>query len=102
MRLGSLTLLAEALIHSSFKKFQSLFLKRHALCAVVVERDSSEFARLSQLGDILGLNPMEINSVHTGLAEQAYRGQVQQVGPPAYCASVACVTRIHLSFWECI
>ena len=51
-------------------------------CAVVVERDSSEFARLSQLGDILGLNPMEINSVHTGLAEQAYRGQVQQARPP--------------------
>ena len=50
-------------------------------CAVVVERDSSEFARLSQLGDILGLNPMEINSVHTGLAEQAYRSQVQQVCP---------------------
>ena len=48
---------------------------------MVVERDSSEFARLSQLGDILGLSPMEINSVHTGLAEQAYRGQVQQVPP---------------------
>ena len=47
-------------------------------CAVVVERDSSEFARLSQLGDILGLSPLEINSVHSGLAEQAYRSQVQQ------------------------
>ena len=47
-------------------------------CAVVVERDSSEFARLSQLGDILGLSPIEINSVHSGLAEQAYRSQVQQ------------------------
>ena len=49
--------------------------------AVVVERDSSEFARLSQLGDILGLSPLEINSVHSGLAEQAYRSQVQQAGP---------------------
>ena len=58
---------------------------------MVVERDSSEFARLSQLGDILGLNPMEINSVHTGLAEQAYRGQVQQVCPPAMYAAVACL-----------
>ena len=46
---------------------------------MVVERDASEFARLSQLGDILGLLPIEINSVHTGLAEQAYRSQVQQV-----------------------
>lgn len=56
--------------------------------AVVVERDSSEFARLSQLGDILGLSPIEISSVHSQLAEQAYRSQVQQVrcihppGPP--------------------
>lgn len=46
---------------------------------MVVERDSSEFARLSQLGDILGLGPLEISQVHTGLAEQAYRSQVQQV-----------------------
>ena len=46
---------------------------------VVVERDSSEFARLSQLGDVLGLNPMEVNSVHSGLAEQSFRHQVQTV-----------------------
>ncbi|KAK9839292.1 hypothetical protein WJX81_005958 [Elliptochloris bilobata] len=45
---------------------------------VVVERDASEFARLSQLGDILGLNPLEISSVHSQLAEQAFRNQVQQ------------------------
>ncbi|CAL8468289.1 g7829 [Coccomyxa elongata] len=44
---------------------------------VVVERDSSEFARLSQLGDILGLSPIEIGQVHSQLAEQAYRSQVQ-------------------------
>ena len=46
--------------------------------AVVVERDSSEFARLSQLGDILGLSPLEVSSVHSQLAEQAYRHQAQQ------------------------
>ena len=46
---------------------------------VIVERDSSEFARLSQLGDVLGLNPMEVNSVHSGLAEQSFRHQVQTV-----------------------
>lgn len=46
--------------------------------AVVVERDSSEFARLSQLGDILGLSPLKMSSVHSQLAEQAYRAQAQQ------------------------
>jgi hypothetical protein len=30
---------------------------------VVVERDSSEFARLAQLGDILGLNQFDVASV---------------------------------------
>ena len=47
--------------------------------AVVVERDASEFARLSQLGDVLGLSPLEVSSVHSQLAEQAYRNQVQSV-----------------------
>ena len=37
---------------------------------MVVERDASEFARLSQLGDILGLTPLEVSSVHSQLAEQ--------------------------------
>ena len=46
---------------------------------VVVERDSSEFARLSQLGDVLGLSPIDVNSVHSGLAEQSFRHQVQTV-----------------------
>ncbi|KAK9831616.1 hypothetical protein WJX74_002584 [Apatococcus lobatus] len=46
---------------------------------VVVERDQSEFARLSQLGDILGLTPLDVSSVHTDMAEQAYRQQVQSV-----------------------
>ena len=63
---------------------------------MVVERDSSEFARLSQLGDILGLSPIEINSVHSGLAEQAYRSQVQQARPSIWptrwgrCMSHSC------------
>ena len=30
---------------------------------MVVERDSSEFARLAQLGDILGLNQFDVASV---------------------------------------
>ena len=53
--------------------------------AVVVERDASEFARLSQLGDILGLNPLEVSSVHSQLAEQAFRNQVQQARGPHPC-----------------
>ena len=43
---------------------------------VVVERDQTEFARLSQLGDILGLAQFEVAHVHSELAEQAYRQQV--------------------------
>lgn len=46
---------------------------------MVVERDESEFARLSQLGDILGLNVMEVGQVHKELAEQAFRNQVSSV-----------------------
>ena len=57
------------------------------MCAVVVERDSSEFARLSQLGDLLGLSAMEIGQVHSQLAEQAYRSQVQGVSPSLSLAS---------------
>lgn len=30
---------------------------------IVVERDEQEFARLSQLGDVLGLSPMDVYSV---------------------------------------
>lgn len=43
---------------------------------VVVERDQTEFARLSQLGDVLGLAQFEVAHVHSELAEQAYRQQV--------------------------
>lgn len=48
-------------------------------CAVQVQRDQAEFARLAQLGDILGLNQLDIHAVHTGLAEQAFSSQVQGV-----------------------
>eukprot|EP00803_Ostreobium_quekettii_P003715 evm.model.scf_1083.2 EVM.evm.TU.scf_1083.2 scf_1083:24388-36797(-) len=44
---------------------------------VVLERDMDEFGRLSQLGDVLGLPPMEIMKVHQDLAEQAFREQVK-------------------------
>ena len=46
---------------------------------ITIERDASEFARLSQLGDVLGLNPFEVSDVHRGLAEQAFRANAQQL-----------------------
>ena len=45
--------------------------------AVVLERDNTEFGRLSQLGDILGLTPVDVMKVHTDLAEQAFRQHVK-------------------------
>lgn len=46
---------------------------------VVLERDTSEFGRLSQLGDVLGLSPMDVMKVHTDMAEDAYRNQVKAI-----------------------
>ncbi|KAL4434488.1 hypothetical protein ABPG75_000929 [Micractinium tetrahymenae] len=46
---------------------------------MVTERDESEFARLSQLGDVLGLTQMDVYQVHTGMAEQAFKQNVQSV-----------------------
>lgn len=46
---------------------------------MVTERDESEFARLSQLGDLLGLSQMDVYGVHQGLAEQAFKNQVQSM-----------------------
>lgn len=46
---------------------------------MVTERDESEFARLSQLGDVLGLTQMDVYQVHQDLAEQAFKSQVQGV-----------------------
>jgi hypothetical protein len=36
----------------------------------------AEMNRLQQLGDILGMSQLEVNAVHTDLAEQAYKSQV--------------------------
>jgi hypothetical protein len=44
---------------------------------MVTERDDTEFARLSQLGDILGLTQMDVYGVHQDLAETAFKQQVQ-------------------------
>lgn len=46
---------------------------------MVTERDDSEFARLSQLGEVLGLSQMDVYGVHQDLAEQAFKQQVQSV-----------------------
>ena len=46
---------------------------------VVVERDESEFARLSQLGEILGLTQFDVANVHKELAETAFRNQVNML-----------------------
>lgn len=45
--------------------------------SLVVKKDASDFVRLRQLGDILGLSPVEIASVHQGLGEQTFRAQAQ-------------------------
>jgi YesN/AraC family two-component response regulator len=47
--------------------------------SVVIERDQTEFLRLAQLGDVLGLTQLDVADVHKGLAEQAFRTNVQQV-----------------------
>ena len=46
---------------------------------MVTERDEGEFARLAQLGDVLGLTQMDVYQVHQGLAEQAFKSQVQNM-----------------------
>ena len=45
---------------------------------VTLERDPIEFTRLSQLGDILGLGPLDVAGVQSELAETAFRNQAQQ------------------------
>eukprot|EP00897_Mesotaenium_endlicherianum_P003286 jgi/Mesen1/2986/ME000176S02024 len=45
--------------------------------SIVVKRDDSEFVRLGQLGDLLGMAPMEQAGVHQGLAEEAFKSQAQ-------------------------
>lgn len=46
---------------------------------MVTERDEGEFARLAQLGDVLGLSQMDVYGVHQSLAEQAFKSQVQSI-----------------------
>jgi hypothetical protein len=48
---------------------------------IVVERDEQEFARLSQLGDVLGLSPMDVYQVHSVMAEDAYKAQCESLAP---------------------
>lgn len=46
----------------------------------------AEMSRLQQLSDILGMSPMEQAGVQSGLAEQAFKAQAQEVvrsGPPS-------------------
>lgn len=46
---------------------------------IVVKKDTNEFLRLGQLGNILGLTSKEVADVHKGLAEQAFRQQAQVI-----------------------
>jgi hypothetical protein len=46
---------------------------------ITIDRDESEFIRLAQLGDILGLTPADVSGVHKGLAEQAFRTNAQNI-----------------------
>ena len=45
---------------------------------VTIERDTSEFKRLSELGDVLGLGQFDVAHVHRELAETAFRNQVMK------------------------
>eukprot|EP00899_Mesostigma_viride_P014051 jgi/Mesvir1/22647/Mv14082-RA.1 len=47
--------------------------------SVTIERDAAEFSRLQQLGDLLGLYPMEVMKVHQGLSEQAFESNAKQL-----------------------
>ena len=47
--------------------------------SITIERDPIEFTRLAQLGDILGLGPLDVAGVQSELAETAFRAQAQQV-----------------------
>eukprot|EP00271_Cylindrocystis_brebissonii_P002637 TRINITY_DN13403_c0_g1_i1.p1 TRINITY_DN13403_c0_g1~~TRINITY_DN13403_c0_g1_i1.p1 ORF type:complete len:1135 (-),score=312.95 TRINITY_DN13403_c0_g1_i1:1036-4398(-) len=44
---------------------------------ITVQKDDSDYVRLSQLGDILGLSPGEVAMVHQDLAEKAFKQQAQ-------------------------
>ena len=44
-----------------------------------VERDEADFARLGQLGDVLGLSQFEVSEIHRGMSEQAFKSQVEGI-----------------------
>jgi hypothetical protein len=60
---------------------------------IVTQRDDTEFVRLGQLGQILGMTPKEVADVHKGLAEQAFSQQakVSLLNPLILCLCV-CIT----------
>ncbi|XP_024401478.1 protein TIC110, chloroplastic [Physcomitrium patens] len=46
---------------------------------IVTQRDDTEFVRLGQLGQILGMTSKEVADVHKGLAEQAFSQQAKVI-----------------------
>lgn len=71
---------------------------------VVVERDESEFARLSQLGEVLGLSNFDVSHVHKELAETAFRNQVCLVvcAPLCDCVGDPCTGLCYDCGWELV
>ena len=67
---------------------------------VVVERDESEFARLSQLGDVLGLTQLDVGNVHKELAETAFRNQVWHNSALFVIGQASACMRMRLIVWE--
>ena len=46
---------------------------------IVMERDQSEFVRLQQLGEVLGLTVFDVADVHRGLSEQVFKENVKKL-----------------------
>lgn len=46
---------------------------------ITVERDQAEFTRLQEVGDIVGLNQIEVMQVQKDLAEEAFKANAEQV-----------------------
>ena len=46
---------------------------------ITVERDQAEFTRLQEVGDIIGMNQIEIMQVQKDLAEEAFKANAEQV-----------------------
>ena len=54
---------------------------------MVVERDSSEFARLAQLGDILGLSQFDVATVRPPCLPAGYSAPIRTMNGRDRCAS---------------